>query len=113
MQKEAKKKKFRWWYIPLGILLLLVILIAALVLWMHSMLPWPNMIAMTSNFQMELSDGIHAAAVGGQRDYSTLPEVLTMQDGTPVTTEREFAARRTEILALFEENVYGVLPKTG
>ena len=113
MQKEKKKRKFHWWYIPLGILLLIVILIAALVLWMHSMLPWPNMIAMTSNFQLELSDGMYAVAVGGERDYSTLPAVLTMQNGASVTTEQEFAARRSEILALFEENVYGALPKTG
>ena len=50
--KEKQRKKFHWWYIPLGIVLVLVLTAGGLVLWMHSMLPWPNMVAMTSNFQM-------------------------------------------------------------
>ena len=79
--KEKQRKKFHWWYIPLGIVLVLVLTAGGLVLWMHSMLPWPNMVAMTSNFQMELSDPMRAYVVGGERDYSTLPEVLALQDG--------------------------------
>ena len=58
--KEKQRKKFHWWYIPLGIVLVLVLTAGGLVLWMHSMLPWPNMVAMTSNFQMELSDPMRA-----------------------------------------------------
>ena len=50
--KEKQRKKFHWWYIPLGIVLVLVLTAGGLVLWMHSMLPWPNMVAMTSNFQI-------------------------------------------------------------
>ena len=84
-----------------------------LVLWMHSMLPWPNMVAMTSNFQMELSDPMRAYVVGGERDYSTLPEVLALQDGTGVETPEDMALRRAEVLDLFEKHVYGVLPKNG
>lgn len=76
--KEKQRKKFHWWYIPLGIVLVLVLTAGGLVLWMHSMLPWPNMVAMTSNFQMELSDPMRAYVVGGERDYSTLPEVLAL-----------------------------------
>lgn len=90
-----------------------MIAIAALLLYMRSSLPWRNMLSMTSNFRLELSEGMRGFAVGGERDYSTLPEVLTMQNGTPVSTEAGFAARRDEILALFEENVYGTLPKDG
>ena len=42
--KEKQRKKFHWWYIPLGIVLVLVLTAGGLVLWMHSMLPWPNMV---------------------------------------------------------------------
>ena len=98
---------------PLGIVLVLVLTAGGLVLWMHSMLPWPNMVAMTSNFQMELSDPMRAYVVGGERDYSTLPEVLALQDGTGVETPEDMALRRAEVLDLFEKHVYGVLPKNG
>lgn len=64
-----------------------MIAIAALLLYMRSSLPWRNMLSMTSNFRLELSEGMRGFAVGGERDYSTLPEVLTMQNGTPVSTE--------------------------
>ncbi len=39
-----------------------------------------------------------------------LPDPLLFADGTPVTTSEAWAARRAEILALFEHHVYGVLP---
>jgi len=43
-------------------------------------------------------------------DY-TLPEVLKMQDGTPVKTAADWLnKRRPEVLRLFEENVYGKAP---
>ena len=102
--KEKQRKKFHWWYIPLGIVLVLVLTAGGLVLWMHSMLPWPNMVAMTSNFQMELSDPMRAYVVG---------EVLALQDGTGVETPEDMALRRAEVLDLFEKHVYGVLPKNG
>ena len=39
-----------------------------------------------------------------------LPDPLTFADGASVTTAAAWAARRREILALFEHHVYGVLP---
>ena len=47
-----KKKRFRWWFIPLGLVLLVVLAAGALVLYLHSLLPWPNLVAITSNFQL-------------------------------------------------------------
>lgn len=47
------------------------------------------------------------------RDYSTAPELMLMQDGTPVTTAEEFAARRQELLALFADTMYGPIPTEG
>jgi hypothetical protein len=52
-------------------------------------------------------------ALSGERDYSTLPDILVMEDGTPVTTTEQFESRKAEILSLFEENVYGSFPKDG
>jgi hypothetical protein len=40
----------------------------------------------------------------------TLPDPLTFEDGTPVTDAEAWAARRAEILALFEHHVYGKMP---
>lgn len=107
------KKRFHWWYIPIAIVVLLVAILVGFMLWVHSMLPWSNMVSMTSNFKVELSQSMKDFALSGERDYSTLPEVLEMEDGTPVETEAQFDARRQEILSLFEENVYGPLPKDG
>ena len=42
--------------------------------------------------------------------HYVLPDPLTFANGAPVTTAAAWAARRREILALFERHVYGVLP---
>lgn len=110
---EKKKRKFHWWFIPLGILALILVLLIVLICFMRSMLPWQNLVAATSNMQLELSEKMRSFALSGERDYSTLPEPLTMADGTPVTTPAQFEDRRAEILELFREHVYGALPVEG
>jgi len=40
----------------------------------------------------------------------TMPDVLTMKDGTKVTTASQWPARRAEILEDFEREVYGRIP---
>lgn len=42
--------------------------------------------------------------------YPKLPELLVLQDGTRVSTPAQWARRREEIKALFDENVYGRFP---
>src|ERR1700761_5459790 len=42
--------------------------------------------------------------------YPKLPDVLTMNDGTKVTTPAQWKKRRAEIKAMFDENVYGKSP---
>jgi hypothetical protein len=42
--------------------------------------------------------------------YPKLPEVLTMNDGTRVTTPAQWKKRRAEIKTMFDENVYGKYP---
>lgn len=110
---KTKKHKFRWWHIPVALVVLVLVLIIAMVCFMLYMLPARNIVAATSNVQLELSDKVLEYALSGERDYSTLPDALTMADGTAVTTPEQFEARREEILALFEENVYGFMPKAG
>lgn len=113
MEKTTKKRKFRWWYIPVGIIVLILVLIIAMLCFVRYMLPWQNAVAATSNAKVELSESMRKFALSGERDYSTLPDPLTMADGTAVTTPEEFEARKAEILSLFEEHVYGTLPKEG
>jgi len=48
-----------------------------------------------------------------ERDYSTLPPLLTMADGTEVENAVAFETRTKEILELFNDNVYGPIPKKG
>lgn len=108
------KVKFHWWFIPVGIIVLVLVALIALVIFMRSMLPWENLLAATSNVKLELSAEQKEFIEGEERDYSTLPDALVMSDGTKVTTTEQFEnERRTEILALFEEYVYGTLPKEG
>lgn len=111
--ETKKKKKFRWWYIPLGLILLVLVLIIALLCFTRSMLPWQNVVAATSNAKVELSEKMWEFALSGERDYSTLPDALVMADGTAVTTAEQFDVRREEILSLFEEYVYGTMPDAG
>ena len=112
-KEEKKQRKFRWWRIPLFLLVLVLVAVIGLTGYMLTMLPARNIVAITSNFQLELPEKVLDFALSGDRDYSTLPDALTMTDGTVVTTPEQFEARRAEVLALFEENVYGFMPKDG
>lgn len=47
------------------------------------------------------------------RDYSDVPDLMTFFDGTKVETVADFERRQEEIVAWFENNVYGFMPKDG
>jgi len=112
-KEEKTKRKFRWWRIPLTLLVLILVAVIGLTGFLLTMLPPQNLVAITSNFQLNLPEKVLSFALSGDRDYSTLPDALTMADGTAVTTAEQYEARRAEILQLFEENVYGFMPKDG
>ena len=111
--ETKKKRKFRWWHIPVTLLALVLGLVIGLSCFLLSLMGPQNLVAATSNLQLELSEGVKDYALSGDRDYSTLPDALVAADGTKITTTEQFEARREEILALFEENVYGFMPKEG
>ena len=104
---------FHWWYIPIGFVVLIVILLAAWLCSMHRNMPWRNCLAILGNLKVKLPGFLRRYALGGERDYSTLPDPLTMADGRKVTTAEQFPERREEILRQFEETVYGCFPKSG
>ncbi|MDB5734916.1 MAG: hypothetical protein JWN16_1553 [Alphaproteobacteria bacterium] len=43
--------------------------------------------------------------------YPDLPDLMTLKNGTRVTTARQWQTRRAEIKALFDDQVYGKYPK--
>lgn len=43
--------------------------------------------------------------------YPNVPDALTMNDGTKVTTPAQWEKRRKEIVAIFDEDVYGKYPR--
>lgn len=53
-----------------------------------------------------------AETIGG-REYVNLPALMVMEDGTPVTTTEQMAARRAELLKLFADTMYGHIPTEG
>jgi hypothetical protein len=59
---------------------------------------------------------VHPLGIGLRYDeskanpYPKLPDVLTMNDGTKVTTPAQWKKRRAEIKAISDENVYGKYP---
>jgi hypothetical protein len=60
------------------------------------------------NGQKQVGDGFDEATANVYKD--TMPDVLTMHDGTKVTTADAWPKRRSEILEDFEREVYGRIP---
>lgn len=104
---------FHWWFVPLGIVLLIMLLILAWICSMRRNMPLQNCLAIMGNLKLKLPGFLKKYALTGERDYTTLPYPLKMADGTAVTTPEQFEIRREEILRLFEAHVYGPLPKSG
>jgi hypothetical protein len=44
------------------------------------------------------------------RYHESMPDALTMNDGTPVTRPEQWPARRAELVELFEREIYGRIP---
>lgn len=100
-------------WIMLGALIFLILVIGVWLCSMRRNMPWQNCVAILGNLKIPLPQFLKRFALTGKRDYSTLPDPLVMEGGTAVTIPDQFEARREEILRLFEQHVYGVLPKDG
>ena len=100
-------------YIFLSVAVLLCMLITLWLFSMHRNMPWQNCLAILGNLKLPLPKFLHNYALSGERDYSTLPDPLTMVDGSKAATTDQFEQRKKEILSLFEKHVYGILPKEG
>ncbi len=61
---------------------------------------------------LTLSLAANAEPIGG-REYVNLPELMRLEDGTPVDSPEKMAARRTELLELFGTYMYGPIPAEG
>jgi hypothetical protein len=61
------------------------------------------------NGQNQTGEGFDEATANVYKD--SMPEVLQMSDGTPVTRADQWPKRRAEILEDFEREVYGRIPK--
>lgn len=104
---------FHWWYIPLGLLALPLLGVAALLCFMRYMMPWKNCCSILIGLKVKLPKVLESHARGLHRSNITVPDVLTMADGTKVTTPEQFEKRREEMLSLFERYVYGTFPRSG
>src|SRR5262245_62108541 len=61
------------------------------------------------NGQRQTGEGFEEETANPYKD--TMPEALTMKDGTKVTRADQWPARRAEIVEDFEREVYGRIPK--
>src|SRR5262245_13059057 len=61
------------------------------------------------NGQRKTGEGFEEETANPYKD--TMPEALTMKDGTKVTRADQWPARRAEIVEDFEREVYGRIPK--
>ncbi|MBQ8159174.1 MAG: hypothetical protein IJ083_00360 [Clostridia bacterium] len=84
-----------------------------------TIIPGPLTLKQSYNFAAYagfiLPDFVREWSLGGpDRAYVSLPDLMTFQDGTPVTSDPEsLAARRLEMLDLLKEYVYGPVPTEG
>lgn len=82
-------------------------------------IPGPLTLKQTLNFSayagFVLPNFVREWSLGGTgRDYSTLPELMTFADGTPVTSDpADLQKRRVEMLEHLQTYVYGPIPTEG
>ncbi|MFV0379571.1 MAG: hypothetical protein ACK5KQ_01920 [Anaerorhabdus sp.] len=95
------------------IFIVIVIVIGALSVFLLSKVPYDNLTAgIVSNVAnppgFMLSNAISKS--GKDRTYKNLPNILQFKNGDTVDTVEEMELRKTEIVELFKENVYGEVP---
>jgi hypothetical protein len=111
------KKKQKLIKIPIIIISGVLILIIGAVGFLRCLLPFKSAGALMVSGLNKINIGYPSSLLewitSGERDYSALPELMLMNNGTEVLTALQFEERKEEIIALFNENVYGEIPRNG
>lgn len=115
LAKNTNKKKKPWW-----VKLLLALVIAVIVFLVFSVamirhftgdtLSFHGTLAMVGYGGFELPEWFRNYVLDVDRSYEGLPELLTMEDGTPVTAEN-YPQRRAEMLEALKRYQYGDIPE--
>ena len=115
MAKNTNKTKKPWW-----VKLLLALVIAVIVFLVFSVamirhftgdtLSFHGTLAMVGYGGFELPEWFRNYVLDVDRSYEGLPELLTMEDGTPVTAEN-YPQRRAEMLEALKRYQYGDIPE--
>ena len=109
---KRNKKKMKWWKkliltVCIVLVAFLAISVGTIIYFTGDSLSGRGMLAMIGYSGLDLPKGIQKMVLEYDRDYSTLPELLVMEDGTKVTTKAQYEARREELLELYETYMIG------
>ena len=105
MKEMNKKKKLPWWAVVLIVMLAVVIIFLGISLgtiryFVGDSLSFKGILAMASYGGFDLPEGFRNFVLDVDRSYPGLPDILTFEDGTPVTKQDDFALRQQELLKL-------------
>ncbi len=105
-----KKRK-----IVLVLLIIILMILGGLTSYVFTIIPYNNLTAALVSNLPSTPNFIQSNALKNsekQREYPDLPEVMTFTDGTDVKTVEEFSKRRTEMIEILQQEVYGAVPET-
>lgn len=112
-KKMTGEKRLKKRYILMTVLVFLLLSVSVLIHSVFDILPPGNFTALVEGaMNKDLPDFFTSWAAGTipERDYSTLPEIMVMNDGTTVETPEQYEERKDEVIKLFKETVYGEVP---
>lgn len=118
MKEKNKKKKLPWWAVVLIVMLAVVVIFLGISLgtiryFVGDSLSFKGILAMASYGGFDLPEGFRNFVLDVDRSYPGLPDILTFEDGTPVTNQDDFMLRQQELLKLYETYMYGETPADG
>lgn len=119
-EKKAKRKLVWWKKIIVIVAILLAVIVAfsvfSFVMIRHftgDSLSFKGTLSMLGYSGLNLPKGISKYILDVDRSYDGLPELLTANDGSAVSSTEEYSSRRNEILEKVETYLYGKTPNEG
>ena len=121
MKVKKEKKKLKWWQVVLRIILVLLIIfcvfigfsVFTILKFTGDSLSLRGTMAMVGYGGIEMPIWYQKFVLGNDHEYENLPEIFVNNEGKEVTDKRGYAARREEMLDLYEEYMYGETPSEG